>query len=171
MYANTSSSILKRWYVVQTQAGREQLASAHLARQNFDCFCPIRYKLRRSGRKHVKVAFFTGYLFVSLNLESEAWRSINGTVGVTRLVAFGNGGRPTSLPRGFVERLRESSPVNCEIADELQAGDQVRVIGGPLDDLCGVLNRASESGRVTILLALLGQETRVSLPHRSLMAA
>jgi transcription antitermination factor NusG len=119
----------------------------------------------------VKAPFFPGYLFVSLDLDCERWRSINGTVGVIRLVAFGSGGRPTPLPRGFVERLQELNDGNCPIANELRAGDRVRVIGGPLDDLCGALEGASDHERVTILLSLLGKETRVSLRRGSLIAA
>jgi transcription elongation factor/antiterminator RfaH len=173
MPANSDASLTKRWYVVQAQPGREQLALVHLARQSFEGFCPTRLKTRRSGHKHVKVKapFFPGYLFVSLDVDCERWRSINGTIGVMRLVAFGSGGRPTPLPGGFVERLHELNGGNCSIADELRAGDRVRVISGPLDDLCGVLESASEHERVTILLSVLGKETRVSLRRGSLIAA
>jgi transcription elongation factor/antiterminator RfaH len=173
MPANPSSSLTKRWYVVQAQPGREQLALVHLARQSFESFCPTRLKTLRRGHKHVKVKapFFPGYLFVSLDLDSERWRSINGTIGVMRLVAFGSGGRPTPLPRGFVERLHQLNEGNCPIAGELRAGDRVRVIGGPLDDVCGVLEGASDQQRVTILLSLLGKQTRVSLRRGSLIAA
>lgn len=173
MPANSGSSLTKCWYVVQAQPGRERLALMHLGRQSFVAFCPTRLKTRRSGHKHVdvKAPFFPGYLFVSLDLDCERWRSINGTVGVIRLVAFGSGGRPTPLPRGFVERLQELNDGNCPIANELRAGDRVRVIGGPLDDLCGALEGASDHERVTILLSLLGKETRVSLRRGSLIAA
>ena len=116
--------------------------------------------------------FFPGYLFVRLDLEQERWRSINGTIGVIRLVAFGSGGRPAPLPEGFVERLGAlSGSEGLENGEKLTAGDPVRVIGGPFDDLCGVLESSCESERVTILLSLLGQKTRVSLRRGLLIAA
>jgi transcriptional antiterminator RfaH len=163
----------RRWYVVQAQPRREQLALVHLGRQNFETFCPTRIKVSRSGHKLVKgrVPFFPGYLFVSLDLDSERWRSINGTIGVMRLVGFGSGGRPAPVPHGFVERLLELEDGNCPTEDTLRAGDRVRVIGGPLDDLCGVLDEANQHERVTILLSLLGTATRVTLRRGSLIAA
>ena len=169
-----AASAAKRWYAVQSQPRREALALVHLKRQGFEGFCPMRPRWRRSGRKRVSTLapFFPGYLFVRLDLGQERWRSINGTIGVIRLVAFGSPGRPAPLPTGFVERLGElSGEDGLEGGDELRAGDQVRVIGGPFDDLCGVLESAGEAERVTILLSLLGQETRVSLRRGLLIAA
>ena len=164
----------RRWYALQTQPRREALALVHLDRQGFTGFCPTRSKITRAGRRRVTVQapFFPGYLFVQLDLEAERWRSINGTIGVLRLVSFGASGRPAPLPVGFVERLRElGSSGALGGGEDLKAGDSVRVIGGPFDDVCGVLETKSESERVTILLSLLGKETRVSLKRGSLIAA
>lgn len=173
MAAEADSLEAKRWYVVQAQPGREQLALLHLARQNFQAFCPTRLRVGRCAHKRVTITapFFPGYLFVRLDLGIERWRSINGTVGVMRLVGLGTGCRPTPLPAGFVERLRNFQNGNGEAADPLHAGDRVRVIGGPLDDLCGVVGAASDDERITILLSLLGKETRVNLGRGSLAAA
>lgn len=116
--------------------------------------------------------FFPGYLFVGLDLEGECWRSINGTIGVLRLVAFATSGRPARVPRGFVERLVSlSGSDGLSHDEELSAGDQVRVIGGAFDDLCGILETAGDAERVRILLSLLGKETRVTLRRGSLVAA
>jgi transcriptional antiterminator RfaH len=164
----------RRWYAVQSQPKREQLALLHLERQRFAAFCPSVAKVRRGvrGTMAVQAPFFPGYLFVHLDLENERWRSINGTIGVIRLVGFSSSGRPAPLPQGFIERLQQlNSDGELESDDGLTAGDAVRVIGGPFDDLCGVLESASDDDRVTILLSLLRQETRVSLKRGSLIAA
>lgn len=164
----------RRWYAVQAQPHREQLAIAHLERQHFQTFFPTVAKLRKIGKqtKTVPAPFFPGYLFVRLDLERERWRSINGTIGVLRLIAFSSSGRPAPLPIGFVERLIEVSGAGgLKARDGLNAGDAVRVLGGPFDDLCGVLETSGQQERVTILLSLLGQETRVSLSRGSLIAA
>lgn len=168
------ASASKRWYAVQAQPGRESLALLHLARQNFASFCPMRSKTRRIGRRRVTAPapFFPGYLFVSLDLDRCQWRSINGTLGVRRLVMFGTGGRPAPLPLGFVERLLElSHGGRLGGGDQLKAGETVRIVGGPLDDLCGVLDTANDNDRVRVLLSLLGKETRVTLRRDLLIAA
>lgn len=139
MPAKATSLDCKRWYVVQTYTGREQVALAHLAHQHFEAFCPTRVKSSRRGRKKVRVnaPYFPGYLFVSLNLDTDRWNSINGTIGVIHLLASGTAGRPTPLPPDFVEHLQFNDS-NAGAASELRAGQQVRVIGGPLDHRWGV---------------------------------
>lgn len=168
-------SFSRRWYVVQTQPGREEPALLHLRRQGFVTFCPMRFATRGTTRNRVTALspFFRGYVFIALDLERERWRSINGTIGVMRLVAFGNAGRPAPLPTGFVEQLQQMSEAGGGLGGgtQLGAGDAVRIIEGPFDQLCGVLEKASNQDRVTVLLSLLGKETRVQLQRRVLIAA
>jgi transcription elongation factor/antiterminator RfaH len=163
-----------RWYAVQARVGREHIAVQHLERQNFATFCAMRRKIRKIGRHEVAStsAYFPGYVFVQVDTELQRWRSINGTVGVIRIVSFG-GDRPTPLPAGFVEQLQNMSGDNSELRfrEDLSAGDRVRVIGGPFDDLCGTLETAGDHERVIIMLDLLSQETRVRVTRGSLIAA
>lgn len=166
---------MRRWYAVQSQPRREELALVHLRRQGFQGFCPMRNKPRKVARRVVSALgpLFPGYLFVNIDLEREQWRSINGTIGVLRLVSFGSNGRPALVPTGFVERLNELSDGDglVRVRDELELEARVRVIGGPFDDLCGTLETADDSERVTILLDLLSKETRVHMRRDLLIAA
>lgn len=125
--------------------------------------------------RNVLDCFFPGYLFVALDLKREHWRSINGTRGVIRLVGCGGSeeATPTPVPTGIVERLKELSAPNGELRfDEvLSAGDRVRILGGPFDALCGVLQEAGDKERVTILLDILSKQTRVEIERRRLISA
>ena len=98
----------ERWYVAQTLAKREFIALAHVEAQSFRAFCPHVMRTIRHARKSrtTKSAFFPGYLFVSLDLDRDRWRSVNGTLGVTRLVG-GADGLPIATPRGVVEALQQ----------------------------------------------------------------
>lgn len=161
-----------RWYAVQTLARAEDMALRNLANQQFAAFCP-RARVRRKVGRHLVDRldpFFKGYVFVRLDLERERWRSINGTLGVARIVAFGSAGRPAPLPPGLVEQLQHLS-ANGELgfADALAPGDRVRVMRGAFADLVGTLEAASGPERVTILLDVLARETRVAL-DRSMVA-
>lgn len=163
-----------RWYVVQTRPQREALAEWHLQNQSFQTFLPKVSRSKRVGRRQVwaSVPWFPGYLFVHLDLERQRWRSVGGTIGVVRLV--GSGGRdglPTPVPPGLVERFQKLGSRELQLRERLAAGDRVRVIGGPFDQLCGTLETVGDRERVTILLNILSSETRVSLSRATLMAA
>jgi transcriptional antiterminator RfaH len=82
-----------RWYVAQTIARRELFALGELEAQSFRAFCPYVMRTVRHARKArtVRSAFFPGYLFVALDLARDRWRSINGTLGVKRLLVDGDG--------------------------------------------------------------------------------
>ena len=53
--------------------------------------------------RNVIAPVFPGYIFVSFNSERDRWRSINGKLGVGRLIATQQ--QPVRVPRGVVEAL------------------------------------------------------------------
>lgn len=162
----------QRWYAAQVQPRKEQLALAHLRRQRFAAYCPTIEQTRRARGRPVSSAepLFAGYVFVALDCEREPWRSVNGTIGVLRLVSFGT--HPALLPRGFVERLQDLAGEDGHVRfDEgLKPGDGVRIVGGPFDGLCGLLASSGARERVTVLLQMLSGDTKVTLPRASLVA-
>ena len=159
-----------RWYAAQVKPRQEKLAIAHLERQGFVTHCPQVARARIVGKKPamVREALFPGYVFVQLGQEHR-WRSINGTIGVLRLVTFGD--EPACVPQGFVDRLQrmEAEHGYVSFEEDLKPGDAVRVVGGPFDDLCGSLAGSAGSERVIVLLRLLSGETKVTLPRAQVM--
>jgi transcriptional antiterminator RfaH len=149
------------------------LALQHLGNQKFETFCPLRRIEKRVGKRVVTglAPFFPSYVFVRFDPAAARWRSINGTIGVLRLVSFGN--EPAAMPRGLVERLLELSGPDGELGfdEHLQAGDTVRIVGGPFDALCGQLVTEAPRKRVTILLDLLSGATRVDVERARLISA
>jgi transcription elongation factor/antiterminator RfaH len=162
---------VKRWFAAQTQRGKEHLALQHLGNQDFEAFCPLRRTAKRLGNRHVTALspFFPSYVFVHLDPAAERWRSINGTIGVIRLVSFGPD--PAPMPDGLVERLQELSSPEGELSfdEDLRAGDHVRIVGGAFDALCGQLVTEAPRKRVTILLELLSGATRVDVERARLV--
>ena len=94
------------WFVAQTHANAENKATAQLVRQGFEVYLPRFLKRRRHARKVeiVPTALFPRYLFVAVDLESQRWRSIHSTVGVSRLLC--NGDAPAQVAAGIVEGLK-----------------------------------------------------------------
>ena len=162
-----------RWYVAQTRARQEQLAKINLEAQKFDVFLPQILKTVRHARQHrtKKVAVFPGYLFIHLNPDQKRWRSINGTIGVSRLLTANE--RPAPAPYGVVEALM--SYVDelglCQLNRDLVAGQRVSVVQGPFVRLMGEVLSMDDKGRTRVLLEIMGGKVITLLDRNSLEAA
>jgi transcription elongation factor/antiterminator RfaH len=161
-----SSSDGSRWYAVQCLSHREVAAASHLQNQKYQVFFPRRRKIRRHARKTetVLVPFFPGYLFVSLDLSRDRWRSVNGTYGVASLVMRGD--YPARVPVGVVESLQQSCDEMSVVQwqPDLRPGQAVRILAGPLGDVVGELERLDGAGRVRVLLEIMGGRVPAVLP-------
>ena len=164
----------ERWYVAQTIAKREFGAALQLEAQRFRIFLPYLIKTARHARRtrEVKAAAFPGYLFVAIDTRRDRWRSVNGTIGVSRLVAGGDGA-PAPVPYGVVETLFGylDETGACRFDRDLVLGQRVRVVAGPLAEAIGRLVRLDGRGRVQVLLEILGGRIPVTLERSALEAA
>jgi transcription elongation factor/antiterminator RfaH len=163
----------ERWYAVQTQPNRETRAKHQLENQAFEIFLPKRLKTVRHARKlrNVTAAFFPRYLFVRLDLAKQRWRSVNGTLGVLSLVMQGE--LPHPVPIGVVETMMSCIDANgllC-LEENLKKGSQIRVAAGPFAERLGILDRLDDSGRVRVLLEILGGAVPVQLDRKYVTAA
>jgi transcription elongation factor/antiterminator RfaH len=162
-----------RWYVAQTRARQEQLAALNLEAQQFEIFLPQIIKTVRHARRMrtVKAAVFPGYLFIRLDPAQHRWRSVNGTIGVSRLLAGSEG--PMPAPIGVVEALKGyvDEQGYCQLNRDLVAGQQVRVITGPFVSLMGEVLSMDDKGRTRVLLEIMGGKVVTALERSSLEAA
>lgn len=163
----------ERWYVVHTLPVRELRAKAHLENQGIRTFLPQHQKTIRHARKFSTVVapFFPRYLFVALDIMRDRWRSINGTVGVARLLVQGE--LPNPVPAGVVETLQSLTDrrglMNFE--KSFRVGDTVRLTAGPLAERLGICTRLDDSGRVQVLLDIMGGKVPVHIESRYLVVA
>jgi transcription elongation factor/antiterminator RfaH len=162
-----------RWYVAQTQPRAESRAIIHLERQGYHVFCPRYRKTVRHARKakSVLAPLFPNYLFLRLDAAHDAWRAVNSTRGVMRLISQGE--TPAPLPRGSVEDLLAKADAGgvMDWAPIFKIGQAVRIAEGPFADLVGKLEHLDAAGRVRVLLELLGRHVFVALRCDALMAA
>ncbi len=165
---------MKRWYVAYTHAGAEPVAEGNLRRQGFTTYLPRCLKERRHARRleRIAVPLFPRYLFVEIDLDTQRWRAINSTYGVSYLV--GTGARPSPVPEGVVEEIRARE--NADRLIELPAkppfepGETVQIVGGALAEQVGKFLCMDERRRVTLLLEMLGRALRVTLPVETVRA-
>src|SRR5262245_44075955 len=104
---NWENARSRGWAAVNTHARKEGTAIANLARQEFETYCPMmRRRIRHARRaRDVLRPLFTGYVFVAIDPAATRWRRIASTVGVRRLVIFGD--EPALLPNDFIDSLRK----------------------------------------------------------------
>jgi transcription elongation factor/antiterminator RfaH len=162
-----------RWYAVHTQPNRELRAKSQLENQGYEVFLPRRLKTVRHARKLTNVAapFFPRYLFVRLDLVQHRWRSVNGTFGVSSLVMQGE--KPHPVPRGVVEAMIafvDTSGFLC-FKESLVLGTQVRLAAGPFAEQLGILDRLDDSGRVRVLLDIMGAAIPVYVERKFVVTA
>lgn len=161
MEAETGS----RWYVVQTHVNAEAKAAANLDRQGFSVYLP-RYLRRRSHARKIDIVarpLFPRYLFVAIDVATQRWRSIQSTLGVSRLVCWS--GEPASVANGVINALkqREDDGGFIKLARRFgfAPGDKVRIVEGAFIDNFALVEDISDRERVAVLLDLLGRKVRV----------
>ena len=155
----------ERWYAIHTLPFGEKRAQAQLENQQFSTFLPKRRKTVRHARKLTTVSapFFPRYLFVVLDLKRDRWRSVNGTFGVASLVMGGD--LPCPAPAGVVEAMLNVADAEglLDLRPDLKIGAPVRLAAGPFADKLAVLEHMDDSGRIRVLLNMLGRQVPVCL--------
>lgn len=162
-----------RWYVAATSVLREDVAEINLVRQGFRTFLPRRRTTVRQPRRFTTghSAYFPGYIFISLDLERDRWRSINGTLGVKSLLP--GGGPPTPVPKGFVESLIEATDEAgfVSLQPSLSAGARIKPLSGVFVDFIGTIDKVNGNERVTALFQVMNRTVRVEMKSREMVEA
>ena len=170
--AHVEGRTLERWFLVNSHPKRERKAQWHLGAQGFRTFLPQIQRTTRHARRlaTARTPLFPGYLFIALDLNRDRWLSVRSTIGVSRL--FTQGGRPVPVPAGIVESLIAHSDGNLtRLDDGLVEGQMVRILSGPFSDLVGTLSRLDATGRVQVLLRMMGASVPVILDRSALSPA
>lgn len=160
-----------RWYLAFTKPKVEQLAANQLERQGYTVFLPQYKELRRASEGMVvhRNPLFPRYVFFKPGTPAQSIAPVRSTVGVCSIVSFGT--TPARVSDELIRAIRvfEQQREAVSVADlsALKAGRRVAICVGPLKGLEGLVS-AKAGTRVTVLLEVLGRETRVSVPEHHL---
>lgn len=162
------------WYVVQVKPRQEGRVQRRLALSTLPTFLPFIEVSRRRGsaRAQCLEPLFPRYLFVrlaSMHSDPASWNVVRWTPGVVSILAVGD--TPVPVPDTFVLAIEERTSEHGFVRQpsSLVNGARVRICSGPFVDLKAVFDRpASRSGRVRVLLQLLGQPTPVEIDEDDL---
>jgi transcription antitermination factor NusG len=151
------------WYALYTCPRHERCVAQQIEQRRISCFLPLYRSLRRwkDRRKELELALFPGYVFVQLALEDRL--RVLQLPSAVRLVSFN--GQPAALPDSEIEQLRERlSRGGCvEPHPYLRVGRRVRVRGGPMQGLEGIIVRRKDRCRIVFSLDLIMRSMAVEV--------
>lgn len=165
---------MKQWHAVHVQSNAESRAEHHLRNQGFEVFLP-KYRCQRKHARKVEQVLrplFPRYLFVSLDPDQQRWRSINGTIGVLRLLSSGN--EPLPVPPEIIQHImdnRDESGIVVFNKKGFKHGERLGVAVGAFAEFEGFFEEMDGNERVVLLLDFMGRKVRAKVPISSLAVA
>ena len=164
---------MSQWYLIQFKPNSHRLAERNLQRQGFETFLPMQKITRRKASRFVSdlKPLFPGYMFVSVNSELAPWRSINSTIGVSKLVSFE--GKPKPLPLQLISGLMLRCNASGELLPpkSLNEGDSVEMLTGPFANFIATVDTIDPEQRIWVLMDFMGQKTRMHVSADQLQLA
>jgi transcription antitermination factor NusG len=152
-----------QWYALYTSSRHEKQVAAFLSQRDVEFFLPLYNSIRRwkDRRVELQLPLFPGYIFVHVALRNRL--TVLTAPGAVRFVAFN--GRPAVLPETDLTRLRSGLDygVSAQPHPYLQVGRRVRVRGGPLAGIEGILVRKKERFRLVVSIDLIMRSIAVEV--------
>ena len=154
---------MNQWYLIQFKPNSHRLAERNLLRQGFETFLPMQKITRRKVSRFVSdlKPLFPGYMFVSVNSDLAPWRTINNTIGVSKIVSFE--GKPKPLPLKLISGLMLRCDASSTLLPpkSLTEGDSVELLTGPFANLIATVDTTDPEQRIWVLMDFMGQKTRM----------
>jgi transcription antitermination factor NusG len=141
----------RQWFAIRTRSRQEKLVADQLERQSIESFLPLVKRTHKwsDRKKQVELPLFSGYTFARLVLGSPDRLRVLKTQGVAGFVGVRGTGIP--IPEEQIGSLRTLLANEIPMKDHpfLQIGQRVRIRGGALDGIEGIL--ASQDNRNLVI--------------------
>ena len=151
------------WYALYTCPRHEKCVAQQIEQRSISCFLPLYRSVRRwkDRRKELELALFPGYVFVRLAAEDRL--RVLQLPSAVRLVSFN--GQPAILPDAEIDGLRQrlTGGICVEPHPYLRVGKLVRVRGGPMQGLEGIIVRRKDRCRLVFSLDLIMRSVAVEV--------
>jgi transcription antitermination factor NusG len=140
------------WFAIRTRSRHEKVVERQLRGQGIEVFYPVISQIHQwsDRRKLVEAPLFAGYAFVRIAPAPEQRVRVLRTQGVVELV--GTLGQGTPIPEDQIEAVRTVVSLKLPFTQHvfLKVGQRVRVRGGALDGVEGVLVACNGSRNLVI---------------------
>lgn len=151
------------WFAVHTRSKCEKKVANQLGEKQISCFLPTIKEVRfwSDRRKMIDQPLFPGYLFVRMPAEDRTRVTVLRTSGVVGFVGVQGQGIP--IPDAEIENIQVllSSKVPFEPYPFLGVGQKVRIRGGYLDGIEGILVAKNSDRSVVISVDLIQRSLAV----------
>ena len=157
---------MNAWYLIHSKPRREQIAKEQLEKQGYQTYLPLAYVYRRRhGRsERVFAPMFPRYLFIYLSDETDDWRPIRSTIGVTNLVRFGIDA--AKVPGDLIELLKireDEKGIHVFPGKRFTVGDKVRIKEGVFEGYEAIIHAKNPKERVLLLMKVVEKNIKVEI--------
>ena len=147
----------RHWYAAYTHAQHESAASQQMGSRGLEVFLPSIERERRWKDRFVRLStpLFPGYVFVRMQLCDRL--RVLSVPSVARLVTFN--GRPAAIPDSEIESVRRCliSGFGVQSRPFLDIGTRVRIRGGTLKGVEGIVSRSLDGYKLLVSIELVRQ--------------
>lgn len=162
---NDREAYPKRWIAVLVQMNCEKKASTLLNKSGCETYIPIQQEIHQwsDRKKKVNRLIIPMVVFVRATVSEEEW--LRNQSYIFKLIALPGSNEDkrnfaTPIPDYQIERLKfmlENAETEITIVSNLEVGDTVRVIFGPLRGLEGVVCESDDKHSIVgVLIDILG---------------
>jgi transcription termination/antitermination protein NusG len=153
------------WYAVVSHSRHEKLVATALTNTGITAFLPLVTEMHHwsDRQKLVEVPLFPGYVFVQIPNSQEAQLPVLKTSGVVQFVRNRCGAAAITDKEISDVRAVLDQKLVCSPYPFLQLGRRVRIRGGSLDGVEGVLVGRNSDSKLVISIELIQRSLAVSV--------
>jgi transcription antitermination factor NusG len=151
------------WYAIVSRSRHEKLVASALTNTGITAFLPLVTEMHRwsDRQKLVEVPLFPGYVFVQIPNTQEAQVRVLKTIGVVQFVRNRCGAAAITDKEISDVRAVLDQKLDCSPYPFLQLGERVRIRGGSLDGVEGILVGRDSKSKLVISIELIQRSLAV----------
>jgi transcription termination/antitermination protein NusG len=156
---------IENWYAVNTRARHERVVAQRLLEQGVTTFLPLVSEVHRwsDRRKSVEVPLFGCYVFVKLPPTGEDRLRVLRIDGVFKFVGARGVGTPIAESQIDAVRTLIGQQIPWSTHPFLQIGQRVRVRGGALDGVEGILLSRNDDNTLVVSIDAIQRSLAVRI--------
>lgn len=153
------------WFAVQTKPRHEKKVNSELLEKGIHSFLPLHRERRRWSDRYrwVELPLFSQYLFARVPISAESRAKVLQTTGVVQFV--GAPGRGTPVPDEQIGTLQAIAARRIPMTPHefLRVGERVRIRGGALDGIEGILSAIHNDRSLVVSVDLIQKSVAIRI--------